>query len=99
MTRCTSDNRRLNRKAEFVLGRNEIDFRLSALGKSITLLEQIVALKISRSSELKSHAAELTELPSGAVVKVCGKGFNDRTLTVHWNQGDYLVFVRDLGLA
>jgi hypothetical protein len=70
-------------------------FRPGIYQRSVTLLKKIIALKVTRS-ESKTHALELAELPSGAVVEVRGKGLDDQTLTVHWNRAEYLVFTRDL---
>jgi hypothetical protein len=40
--------------------------------------------------------AVLTELPKGAVLTVCGAGFNHRTATVRWRDDSFYVFEQDL---
>ena len=38
----------------------------------------------------------ITQLPQGAELAVCGKGFNERTVKVRWAGGMYFVFLQDL---
>jgi hypothetical protein len=45
---------------------------------------------------MKIDSAMFAELPKGAVLLICGPGFNDRTLKVRWQDHAYYVFERDL---
>jgi len=41
----------------------------------------------------------ITQLPSGAELRPCGEGFNERTVRVKWGDGYYFVFLQDLETA
>lgn len=45
---------------------------------------------------MKIHSTFLAEIPKGAVLIICGAGFNHRTLRVRWQNDTYYVFERDL---
>jgi hypothetical protein len=62
----------------------------------LTLLTEITALRITKCSHSNHDLAVLTELPKGAVLTVCGAGFNHRTATVRWRGDPYYVFEQDL---
>lgn len=38
----------------------------------------------------------ILQLPEGAEVRVCGPGFNERTVKVCWEGGFYYVFLEDI---
>lgn len=38
----------------------------------------------------------ITQLPSGAVVDICGGGFNERTAKIRYEQRYFFVFLQDL---
>ena len=38
----------------------------------------------------------ITQLPYGAELRICGDGFNERTVRVQWAQGTYFVFLQDI---
>jgi hypothetical protein len=63
---------------------------------SLTLFNEITALRLCKPSESKYCSAIPAELPKGAVLTICGSGFNHRTMTVRWNNDTYYVFERDL---
>lgn len=62
----------------------------------LTLLREITALRIAKCSHSDHDLAVLTELPKGAVLTVCGAGFNHRTATVRWRDDAFYVFKQDL---
>ncbi len=64
--------------------------QLFALSKSIAAIEAI-------PSE-KEHAGlgTVMQLPYGARVEICGKGFNDSTIKIRSNNKYYFVFEQDL---
>lgn len=62
----------------------------------LTLLREITALRITKSCHSNHDLAVLAELPKGAVLTMCGAGFNHRTATVKWGGDSYYVFEQDL---
>ena len=62
----------------------------------LTLLREITALRITKSCHSNHDLAVLAELPKGAVLTMCGAGFNHRTATVRWRGDSYYVFEQDL---
>lgn len=38
----------------------------------------------------------ILQLPEGTQVRVCGDGFNERTVKVSWEGGFYFLFAEDL---
>lgn len=65
----------------------------------LTLLREITALRITKSCHSNHDLAILAELPRGAVLTICGMGFNHRTATVRWRDDTYYVFKQDLPSA
>lgn len=64
--------------------------QLYSLSKSIAAIEVVPAQK--------EHAGlgAVMQLPYGARIEVCGKGFNDSTVKVRSNNKYYFVFEQDL---
>jgi hypothetical protein len=64
--------------------------QLYSLSKSIAAIEVVPAQK--------DHAGlgAVLQLPYGARVEVCGKGFNDSTVKIRSNNKYYFVFEQDL---
>lgn len=62
----------------------------------VTLRREITALRLTKRCHSDHDSAVLSELPKGAVLTVCGTGFNHRTATVRWRENVYYVFEQDL---
>lgn len=56
----------------------------------------IAALQITKDDEGNETAGVLTQVNVTPEMKVCGDGFNDRTLKVALNNSTYYVFKQDL---
>ncbi len=65
----------------------------------ITLARPIVAVQLEPSTEGSYRMGLLSQLPSGAELAVCGRGFNDRTAKVSCHGHFYFVFLQDIELA
>ncbi|MDQ2945937.1 MAG: hypothetical protein M3Y27_08345 [Acidobacteriota bacterium] len=55
---------------------------------------QIVAARKKPEAKLGG----ICSLPAGAMLDICGKGFNERTIKVHWQDSFYFVFKQDVDL-
>lgn len=44
----------------------------------------------------KTRLGTILQLPEGAEVRVCGAGFNERTVKVSWEGGFYYIFLEDV---
>lgn len=70
--------------------------RITANAGCLTLRNEITALRLCGPPKTKFNSAMFAELPKGAVLFICGAGFNHRTLRVRWQNDTYYVFERDL---
>lgn len=70
--------------------------RNSSVQRSLTLPKQISAIQVLPSEHGSGKLGVITQLPSGAIVDVCGDGFNDRTTKVRYSEGYFFVFLQDL---
>lgn len=70
--------------------------RITANAGCLTLRNEITALRLCGPPKMKIHSTFLAEIPKGAVLIICGAGFNHRTLRVRWQNDTYYVFERDL---
>jgi hypothetical protein len=61
------------------------------------LRNDIAAIQLLDSENAEeAKLGMITQLPAGAVLHVCGPGFNERTLKVRWAEGMYFVFLQDV---
>jgi hypothetical protein len=70
--------------------------RITANAGCLTLRNEITALRLCGPPKMKIDSAMFAELPKGAMLVICGAGFNHRTLKVRWQNDTYYVFERDL---
>ena len=75
--------------------------RLSALGDrrpttSSRLSKTITVIRLVAEANGNLHDGGISELPAGAEVEICGEGFNERTVIVHWRGEFFFVFLQDL---
>src|SRR5690242_21781293 len=68
--------------------------RLAA--SAYNLLRDIYAIQLLPAQVGVSSWGPLVRIPKGAVVHLCGAGFNDRTVRVRCNEFFYFVFLEDL---
>ena len=62
-----------------------------------TLSKNIAAIQLLPGDGTgETRLGMITQLPSGAEVRICGEGFNERTVRVRWGGGYYFVFLQDL---
>ena len=61
------------------------------LGKNIAAIQVLPA-----DGGEEPKLGMITQLPQGAQLHVCGRGFNERTVRVRWANGSYFVFLQDL---
>ena len=69
------------------------------LNSVYTLTSAITAFRTSSADYKDDSGGPICELPEGAAVKVCGEGFNKRTVTVKYGEFYYHVYWRDLASA
>jgi hypothetical protein len=64
--------------------------------RRIMLPKQVSAIQVLPADNAPARLGLITQLPSGAVVDVCGDGFNERTAKVRYCDGYFFVFLQDL---
>lgn len=64
--------------------------------KSYQLWKSIAVIRVIANEEGDLHYGGISELPKGAEVDLCGGGFNERTVKVHWRGEFFFVFLQDL---
>jgi hypothetical protein len=69
------------------------------LGNVYTLTSAITAFTISPDTQVHERGAPICELPENTDLRVCGTGFNVRTVKVSCGVCQYYVFWRDLASA
>ncbi len=70
-----------------------------ALGATWILGRKVAAIPVVSDLFGKPEFGTLGFLPAEAVIAVCGRGINDDTARVCWNEQYYIVFLRDLGVV
>jgi hypothetical protein len=70
-----------------------------ALNAVYTLTSAITAFRTSSQDHADDSGGPICELPESAEVRVCGRGFNKRTVNVRYGDCYYHVFWRDLASA
>jgi hypothetical protein len=63
--------------------------------QTITVSKEISALELI-STNSGSHSRQITPVPKGACLQVCGQGFNERTIQVRWEGRLCFVFLQDV---
>ena len=63
--------------------------------QTITVLNEISALELI-SNISGSHSRQITPVPKGACLQVCGQGYNERTIQVRWEGRLCFVFLQDV---
>jgi hypothetical protein len=66
------------------------------LKETITLSKDISAIELV-PAEGGPRLGQIALLPKGAVLEVCGAGFNNRSAKVRSNGRFYFVFLQDIG--
>jgi hypothetical protein len=66
------------------------DQKLYALPRNTSAIQAISDL------DGNTRLGIIVQLPDGAEVRVCGEGFNERTVKVAWEGGFYYIFREDL---
>ena len=61
-----------------------------------TLPRNISAIQVLSAAEGGTRMGTILQLPEGTQVRVCGDGFNERTVKVSWEGGYYFLFFEDL---
>lgn len=61
-----------------------------------TLARNVSAIQILSAFDGSPQMGTILQLPAGTQVRVCGDGFNDRTVKVTCEGGNYFVFSEDL---
>jgi hypothetical protein len=61
-----------------------------------SLSKSIAAIELIPSEKEHSRLGAVMQLPYGARIEVCGKGFNDSTVKIRLNNKYYFVFEQDL---
>ena len=60
------------------------------------LNKEVCAFQILRIKDEGVELGPIVSLPAGAQLRLCGRGFNDRTLKVGYEACFYFVFMQDL---
>jgi hypothetical protein len=63
--------------------------------ETLTLSKEISALELI-STNNGARSGKITPVPKGACLQVCGYGFNERTIQVHWEGRICYVFLQDV---
>jgi hypothetical protein len=61
-----------------------------------TLPRNVSAIQVLSAVDGSPQMGTILQLPAGTQVRVCGDGFNDRTVKVTCEGGNYFVFFEDL---
>lgn len=65
----------------------------------LTLAKSIAAVQFEPARDGPHQLGLLSQLPRGAELAVCGKGFNERTAKVACHGQFYFVFLQDIDVA
>lgn len=66
------------------------------LNSTFTLSQNISAIQALCDAEGMVRLGTILQLPEGTQVRICGDGFNERTVKVIWEGAYYFVFLEDL---
>lgn len=64
--------------------------------KLYELPRNISAIQSISDLDGQTRLGMILQLPEGAEVRVCGPGFNERTVKVSWEGGFYYIFIEDI---
>lgn len=64
--------------------------------KLYELPRNISAIQSISDLDGQTRLGMILQLPEGAEVRVCGTGFNERTVKVSWEGGFYYIFLEDI---
>lgn len=70
---------------------------LDSAVNSYTLCRNISAIQVLLDPFGGTRMGTILQLPEGAQLRLIGDGFNERTVKVSWEGGNYFVFLEDLG--
>jgi hypothetical protein len=68
----------------------------SLLGKKMALANAISAIQLVRLDDGGTKLGLLAQIAAGAVIEVCGHGFNERTTKVRMQDQYFFVYLQDL---
>lgn len=71
------------------------DYRMQTQ-RRVTLPKNIAGIHLRIAEDGKSRLGCVSSIPEGAELRVCGSGFNTRTVEVDWNGHFYFVFLQDI---
>ena len=63
--------------------------------ETLTVPKELSALELIATSN-GTRSRQFTPVPKGACLQVCGHGFNERTVKVHWEGRLCYVFLQDV---
>ena len=66
------------------------------LASRVLLFTRIAALEVYCTGDGGVYSGMIAELPAGAEIEICGRGFNSRTLLTRWERKNYYVYLQDL---
>lgn len=66
------------------------------ISRRVMLPKQVSAMQLLSGDAVPAKLGLITQLPSGAVVDICGDGFNERTAKVRYRECYFFVFLQDL---
>ena len=64
--------------------------------QSFTLPKNIAAIQLQRTERGEERLGAISQLPRDAHLRVCGEGFNPRTVKVQCRGFFYFVFLQDI---
>ncbi len=68
----------------------------AVLRVAIVLPKSIAAIQVLVSGDGKDQMSAISQLPAGSELRMCGEGFNARTVRVECSRRFYFVFLQDL---
>ena len=66
-----------------------------AVQDTLIMSKDISALELL-STNTGAHSGQITPIPKDACLQVCGRGFNERTIKVRWQDRLCFVFLQDV---
>ena len=61
-----------------------------------TLARNISAIQVLPGNEGSARLGTILQLPEGTQLRICGDGFNERTVKISCEGGHYFVFLEDI---
>jgi hypothetical protein len=74
----------------------EIPINGSSPQESYTLQRNISAIQVLPAPDGGMRLGTILQLPEGTQVRICGEGFNERTVKVSSEGGNYFIFLEDV---